>query len=222
MDLDYFKIDEEGFELIRDIYSRVIKVFKTNKIIVIGGAAAKLTCDFTRPVKDIDIVIPPVYLYNVSESRIIKNYFNGIFEGNKLEILIDNNTRVEIECTSKHCGNLNKTIGLPAYTENNPTVLGINLNNVLKKSYFININGTKIRVSAPVHQIIMKYNLWLFRGKEQYTNQKDANDIKKLIKTFYPNINIFLEKEAAEIKLSNMAKPFNIFSEDIKKICLIN
>jgi len=168
-----------------DVYGRLQLVLGTDRIVVVGGCAMKLTCDPERPLHDIDLAVSPKFLYGVQEDLLADNGFSAEYEDGKLLVVMDKATNIEVEVSSKTCGNLNNKLGIPPYTESNPTVLGVNLNSVIDEGIFIDVYGKKIRVPNHVQQLVMKYNLWLFRGNGQIYGQKDAEDIRKIINAYY-------------------------------------
>ncbi len=125
---------------------------------------------------------------------------------------------MEVEVSAKAFSNLNRSLGLSPYTEESPTILGLPLDYVIENGIFVDVDGTKIRIPKPLHQIIMKYNLWLFRSEGKIEGQKDAEDIVKLIRFYYKNADEFLSKEKDNIKTDCKARNSDVFARDIHKI----
>ena len=150
--------------IIKDIYLRLTQLFSTEDIVIVGGVSLLLTCDKNRKLGDIDVTMNPKLLLNVS-GRIAQ--FNGFipeYDKDELMALVDKQTDIEIETKAKNCNTMNKVLGLPAPTKSKPTILGLPLKEVIENAMILDVNGVKIRIPSRVHQIIMKYNLWLFRA----------------------------------------------------------
>lgn len=209
--------EQDGASRIAGIYFRLGKALGTDRMVVVGGSAMKLTCDPDRPSNDIDLALPPRLLAGISQARLVAYGFTGYYEDSRLLVALDKESGIEVEVSSKNCGNLNQKIGLPRYSEESPTVLGISIDAVIDGGRLINVNGIGVRVPQPLHQLIMKYNLWLFRGDGKLKDQKDANDIRKIVRFYYGDTGK-LASHADEIGRSCRARGIDVFMIDIKAI----
>ena len=194
-------------------------LFGTDEIILIGGAAIKLSSDPSRKIHDIDATLYPKKLYGLDNQQIEELGFKPLKEGDKLISLIDKKTGIEIEVSAKLCQMLNRALGIKSFNEENPTVLGLDLSEVIHDSKIVKVGDIKIRVPSGLDQILMKYNLWLFRGEGKTENQKDAEDIKKLVAFYYKDIKNLLTEEKEQIQQKCKAKNVNEFQKDMELIC---
>ena len=208
---------ENAFREIASMYGRTARVLKTDGMVMVGGSALKLSCDPDRPINDLDIAVMPSALDNVSRKAVEENGFTGEFDGKRLVLLTDKKTGVEVEVSSKNCGALNKTIGLPLYDRKNPTILGLNLASVIDEGDDAMVYGTRIRIPNPMSQLMMKYNLWLYRGEGKVVGQKDAQDIINIVKAFFNDAETVLKMKGAIAELCK-ARSYEEFARDLKKI----
>lgn len=183
---------------IADIYSRLKETFKSDDLILIGGTVLLLTCDPNRKFGDLDVLVPLDKVENLSERDAAANGFDVGMEDGETSTLTDKKTKFEIEVTGKTCKNLNKIIGVPLPTRDNPTAMGLPVKDITNNAIAINVNGTLIKIPNRAQQILMKFNLWRFRGKQQI-EQKDADDIRRLIKFYYGSAERFIHDEQETI-----------------------
>jgi predicted nucleotidyltransferase len=206
--------------MISSIYARLVLLFGTREILLIGGTSMILAFDDDRKLNDIDAIIDLNMLdkFTIKDEGRIKEFnFGSMFKDNKLIMLTDIESGIEIEVRAITCGALNKTLDLPPYTDMEPTAMGLLISDILRNANEVNINHVVIKIPDPVYQILMKYNLWRFRGKGEMKDQKDANDIRKLVNFYYGSVQKLLEEEDGEI--TYLSSRTTGFMERIKQIC---
>ena len=196
-------------EKIKKVYEKLAKVLQTEEIVLVGGSAMLLTADHERKLNDLDVAVPPKALVNVPATLAHEMGFEMLMDGSKLMTLTDAETGLEAEVSAKNCGNLNAKLGLPKYTDEKPTILGLDLWKVISDSVIVD----GIRTPSPFHQVLMKYNLWRFRGNGEVLGQKDAEDIRKLLAFYYKGslglfYNSFNDRDLANCSID--AKQFKL------------
>jgi hypothetical protein len=203
---------------LENIYPKLVDVFGAENIILVGGAAMKLSCDPERQLLDTDVAVFPSKLRGVERKKLDNLGLNGVYDSDKLITVIDKETETEREVSSQDCGNMNNVLGLPPYTEENPTILGLNLRDVINEGQWCNFKGEKMKIPNPVHNLIMKYNLWLFRGRGEVEEQKDAKDINKIVKYYFKDLNTLIHTNSVAIRRNCRASSYEKFIEDMKRI----
>ncbi|MDE1833532.1 MAG: hypothetical protein KGH58_03890 [Candidatus Micrarchaeota archaeon] len=178
---------------IAGIYGRLVRVFGTQEILLVGGSAMILTSEPGRQLKDIDLAVEPARLYGIPRELAEQEGFRPGFDGSRLIELEDMATGIEVEASSKSCGNLNSKLGIPPYTEQRPTIIGLPLIDVISRAERIELNGARMCIPSREDQVLMKYNLWKFRGEGRTRMQKDADDISKIVRFYYRGVDAFLE-----------------------------
>lgn len=203
---------------LENIYPKLVEIFGADNMILVGGAAMKLSCDPERQLRDIDVAVFPSKLRGVGKEKLNGLELDGVYDNDKLITVTDRETGTEIEVSSQSCGNMNNVLGLPPYTEENPTILGLNLRDVINKGQWSEFKGEKMRIPNSLHSLIMKYNLWLFRGKGAVGEQKDAQDINKLVSYYFKSLDELIISQSVEIQRCCRASSYEKFVDDMKRI----
>lgn len=166
---------------------------------------------------DFDVTVKQGVNVGIPENRIKTLGFEPIWAEDKLVALTDVDTGIEVEVGNVHCGNFNKVLGLDPYLKGNHTVLGVRFEDLLGQSIITKVGNAQVRVPTPLHQVLMKYYLWAFRGKGELKEQKDARDLRLIIRTFFGTPDALLKTERQWRKV--LAPPFQaIFPQDIARI----
>ncbi len=206
-------------ELIANIYKRLEVLFGTDEIMLLGGAAIKISSNPSRHINDIDVALFPKKLYGI-DSRLIEELgFQSVKRGYKLTSLIDKKSGIKIEVSAKSYQKLNKSLGIKNFNGKNPTILGLGLREVIQDSKVIKVGDVIIHIPSGLDQILMKYNLWLLRGEGKTKNQKDAEDIRKLVAFYYKDVENLLVVEKARMQQKCKVKSISDFQKDMEVIC---
>ncbi len=91
---------EDKYKLLSDIYGRLVKLFGTDRIVIIGGAAVALSCDPLQQIHDIDVALDPKLLYE-KDKRIEENGFRIVRDYTKIAFLVDKISSMEIDLRIK-------------------------------------------------------------------------------------------------------------------------
>lgn len=212
---------------IADIYSRITKLSGNEPILLLGGASIAVLFQKDRKINDID-----AYWHNktkfaeISKEEFEKNGFDPHYTNGKLDSLIDKASLIEVDFTTKpEYENVTRDKIMKMCDGNvklgEVTLIGVDVSEIMENSMLVKIGNSTIRVPSILDTLLMKYNLWIYRGEGKTEGQKDAADIKTVIEKGLSNSLADFEAIAKQVNNRYGEKYAKMFIEDIKRIAAL-
>ena len=208
-------------EAVANTYNRAKAVLKSNILIAYGGAAAAICCNPDIHIAEMSYLMPNIYRipvdndYAKSKGLIIESISNRSIKF--YDTIMSSDVTIGMN-GARHKATVDaiesKIGAAPGSLAR--SFLGLNVNDIISYSKFVNVNGTKVLVPSAPNQVSMLYALWL---SDSYgdVNGPHSNELREVFMHHFGSIPNFSKVSHSALGLGG-EKYAELMKKDLHEI----